>query len=63
MEREGTIGSNSNKISESFNLYLEIDPNFSVNNVGGSMVTPNINLDFFKPIFKWKTYKLKFRFR
>ena len=44
MEREGTLGSNSNKISQLFNLYLEIDPNFSINNIGGSMVTPNINI-------------------
>lgn len=44
MEREGTLGSNSNKISQLFSLYLEIDPNFSLNNVGGSMVSPNINV-------------------
>ncbi len=44
MDEEGTLGTNSNKISQLFNLYLEIDPNFSVNNIGGSMVTPNINV-------------------
>ena len=44
MESEGTLVTNSNKISQLFNLYLEIDPNFSVNNIGGSMVTPNINV-------------------
>ena len=44
MDQGGTLGTNSNKISQLFNLYLEIDPNFSVNNIGGSMVTPNINV-------------------
>ena len=44
MENEGTLGANSNKISQLLNLYLEIDPNFSFNNVGGSMVSPNVNV-------------------